>query len=72
MTRARFASGTKIRVTKAPKEAPYLLGKLGEIIYPARVKNGLCCILIDGKFTHLKESHLERVSALKPPQATSL
>lgn len=61
MERARFASGSKIRVTKAPKEAPYLLGKVGKVVHPARVKGNLCCVLIGDKFTHIKESHLERV-----------
>ena len=61
MTRASFASGSKVRITKAPKEAPDLLGKVGEVVYPARVKDGVCCVLIGNKFTHLKESDLERV-----------
>lgn len=61
MTRARLASGTKVRVTKAPKEAPYLLGKVGKVVHPARRKDGFCCVLIGDKFTHIKESNLEGV-----------
>lgn len=60
MTKARFTSGSKVKVIKAPKEAPHLLGKVGKIAYPARVKGGLCCVLIGNKFTHIKESDLER------------
>lgn len=60
MTRAMFVSGNKIKVTKAPKEAPYLLRKIGKLVYPAQQKGGLCCVLIGDKFTHLKESDLER------------
>jgi len=61
MTRARFGSRSKIRITKAPKEAPHLLGKVGEVVYPAQEKGGICCVLIGDKFTHLKESDLGRV-----------
>lgn len=61
MTKARFASGSKVRIAEAPKEAPYLLGKVGKVVYPARVKNGVCCVLVGDNFTHFKESHLERV-----------
>jgi len=60
MTRARFASESKVRIIKAPKEAPHLLGKVGKVVYPAKQKGGICCVLIGNNFTHLKESDLER------------
>jgi len=64
MARAKFSSGAKVRVVVAPKEAPQLAGKVGEVVYPAQIRygsDGLCCVRIGENFTHFRESALEQV-----------
>ena len=47
-----------VRVTKAPEEAPHLLGKTGVVTH---TEDGWICVCIGDRFIHFGKHHIEIV-----------
>ncbi len=51
--------GMMVKVIKAPKEVPYLQGKVGMLVY----RQALTCVKIGDNFTHFRYNEIEIVKS---------
>ena len=58
MDKIKIEQIERVRVIKAPEEAPYLLGKEGIITHKG---GGWICVKIGDNFTHFRKGDIEAV-----------
>ena len=51
-----FEVGQRVRVVKAPREAPHLLGKVGKVVYAWKTN---ARVYIDGAFTDFNRDEVK-------------